>query len=1038
MRNLLLFILVWLPFLVQGQVDTAAVQMKIDSLVLASRESMEKGQLENALKIILTAEEITEKIFGQASKQFAICKFTSGWINYRFGKYDAAENQAMIAKNIQEKLYGKNNIDFASTLNLIANILRAKGLYSEAEDLYLKTKELRLNLLGEIHEDYSTTLKNLSLLYQDLGDYDKAKPLLLDAANIRERLYGRNHPMYGDILSNLGVLYEELGDYNMAESIYAEAKKIAFEALGDLHQNYASKLNDLAILFRLTGDYEKSEIYYLDAVEIYRKTLGEQHPHYASTVNNLANLCREKGEYSKAETLYLEAMEIRRKIFGEEHSDFAKSMDNLSILYNDIKKYDTALYYGLEAKKIFSKSLGENHLTYSRCLQSLAIIYLAKKDYLNSELYFLKALELRKIKLGDLHPDYAETLNNLGVFYLEISRYEKSESILLECEKILKRLGDNHPSRADCLFNLALLYSKKNNTDKAIDYLIKANNANKHLISNASKYNSEKEIIQYQHLFQDNFHTLLTFTQKYKDGNLCKTSFDNSLFLKNRLLFRTIEWEKIKSLHNSRSINIYKEWKSLHFRIARWHSIPKNERDTIILTTLEEKANTLEKELVRTVAGFGEALRQVTWQEVLAVLKPGEAAIEFVSYRYHDPEPTDSTMYAALVLRHGDSEPGFFTLFEEREIAPLLAGASGLKRVGINLLYTVQSNDNGQKSLYDLIWKPLQPELEGVKTVYCSPAGLLHRLNLGAIAMGGGKAFSDEHQLVVLGSTRRLVVKERAVPQTNVARVIGGVQYDNDSTAIADAIRLDAETRGMEPSDGIGFHPADSLRGDTWNYLPESETEALELRQILRNTGHAVQLDTGYMATEESIKRLGTEGMSPYILHVATHGFFFPDPKETPASKRGLAGQEPVFKMSEHPMMRSGLMLAGAQEAWATGKAPEGREDGILTAYEISQLNLSNTELVVLSACETGLGDIKGNEGVYGLQRAFKIAGAKYLIMSLWVVNDKSTREFMTEFYRQWLEKRLKIPEAFRMAQANMKAAKPDSPYLWAGFVLVE
>jgi CHAT domain-containing protein len=136
-------------------------------------------------------------------------------------------------------------------------------------------------------------------------------------------------------------------------------------------------------------------------------------------------------------------------------------------------------------------------------------------------------------------------------------------------------------------------------------------------------------------------------------------------------------------------------------------------------------------------------------------------------------------------------------------------------------------------------------------------------------------------------------------------------------------------------------------------------------------------------------------------------------------------------------MIRSGLIMAGAKQAWLTGKHPEGQEDGILTAYEISQMNLSNTELVVLSACETGLGQVSGNEGVYGLQRAFKIAGAKYLIMSLWKVDDQSTRAFMTEFYKQWLQGKQSIPQAFRAAQQSMRA-KNSSPYDWAGFVLIE
>ncbi|MGB4820931.1 MAG: CHAT domain-containing protein, partial [Saprospiraceae bacterium] len=173
------------------------------------------------------------------------------------------------------------------------------------------------------------------------------------------------------------------------------------------------------------------------------------------------------------------------------------------------------------------------------------------------------------------------------------------------------------------------------------------------------------------------------------------------------------------------------------------------------------------------------------------------------------------------------------------------------------------------------------------------------------------------------------------------------------------------------------------------------------------------------------------------ILHVATHGYFFSDPKVQTKSN-GLSGQnESVFKISDHPMLRSGLIMAGGNAAWQGKQTLEGREDGVLTAYEISQMNLSNTELVVLSACETGLGDIQGNEGVYGLQRAFKIAGAKYLIMSLWQVPDKQTSLLMTTFYKKWLEDKMSIPDAFHAAQKQLRDGGLE-PYYWAGFVLVE
>jgi CHAT domain-containing protein len=239
--------------------------------------------------------------------------------------------------------------------------------------------------------------------------------------------------------------------------------------------------------------------------------------------------------------------------------------------------------------------------------------------------------------------------------------------------------------------------------------------------------------------------------------------------------------------------------------------------------------------------------------------------------------------------------------------------------------------------------------------------------------------------------------------------------------------------------DAPEFQPdtTNSNRGGVLDYLPATASEVRTIGQMLTEANFASRVDTGFYATEEAFRRLGTDGPSPRIIHLATHGYFFPDPKDKGPKAGNAFGREPVFKMSDHPMMRSGLIMAGAKQAWLTGQHPAGREDGVLTAYEISQMNLSGTELVVLSACETGLGDIVGNEGVYGLQRAFRIAGVKYLVMSLWKVDDKNTQEFMTGFYRHWLTEKQTIPQSFRSMQQEMRVKHPNA-YDWAGFVLIE
>jgi CHAT domain-containing protein len=344
--------------------------------------------------------------------------------------------------------------------------------------------------------------------------------------------------------------------------------------------------------------------------------------------------------------------------------------------------------------------------------------------------------------------------------------------------------------------------------------------------------------------------------------------------------------------------------------------------------------------------------------------------------------------------------------------------------------------------LYDLIWKPLEAELSEVKTIYYSPSGLLHRINIDAIPVSEMETIADKYQLITLNSTRQLVIPTQIKNANNDAILFGGIQFEPDSTIHNNEPLLASRSRGE-----LSFTSVDStLRGGTWNYLAGTEREVNAIDKIMQNSGINPSLKKGYEATEETFKHIGINNApSPRILHIATHGYFFPDPKSTTKNTELNIEHEFVFKISDHPMLRSGLIMAGGNAAWQGNQTLEGREDGILTAYEISQMNLSNTELVVLSACETGLGEIQGNEGVYGLQRAFKIAGAKYLIMSLWQVPDKQTSLLMTTFYKKWLEaegpdkggNKMNIPDAFHAAQKQLRDNGLD-PYNWAGFVLVE
>jgi CHAT domain-containing protein len=631
-------------------------------------------------------------------------------------------------------------------------------------------------------------------------------------------------------------------------------------------------------------------------------------------------------------------------------------------------------------------------------------------------------------------PSYMSLMSYFGDLYFRMGRYEDAENYHLRCKSLREtKLGKDHLSVELSLNFLSDLYWKTDNSEQAAHCFSEGSALRRKHLSNAARHFSEKEVQAFTELFEKALEKHFSFASDFHVSvpEFSGACFDNVLFYKGFLLNTACKFRNA-DLNDPGFAGKLEAWKTCQTQLAAEHARPSSEKKNITIDSLEAQANALEKDLARTVAGFGEAIRQVSWQEVQAALQPGEAAVEFIHFNYFKPEDTDSVLYAALLLAPGMEQPLYIPLFEENTLENLLPPPDKNRSEYISRLYQNQA-------LAGLVWSPVEPHLQGVKTVYYAPSGLLHRLNLAALPTATGEVLSTKYDLVQLGSSRQLVSAATSANATREAVLFGGIQYEMDSTAIVPLAAGElAITRGLT------FSETDStLRGGSWKFLKNSERETSNVAAILRQAGISATTLKGYAATEEAFKKIGGNGTSPRILHLSTHGYFFPD--STPQPPKGGAGTgspsgaggDPVFKTSGHPMIRSGLILAGANHAWQTGKPLGKREDGVLTAYEISQMDLRNTELVVLSACETGLGDIRGNEGVYGLQRAFKIAGAKNLIMSLWQVPDYQTQELMTLFYQKWLLEKMPVRIALHAAQAEMRA-KGYEPFYWAGFVLVE
>jgi CHAT domain-containing protein len=457
------------------------------------------------------------------------------------------------------------------------------------------------------------------------------------------------------------------------------------------------------------------------------------------------------------------------------------------------------------------------------------------------------------------------------------------------------------------------------------------------------------------------------------------------------------------------------------------------------LKKLETQSENVEKELTRRSAAFSNQQKaiNISLHDVQQNLQPDEAAIEFVSFQLYKGDWIDSTIYAAYIVHKDDTVPSFVPLFEERQLQQLLNKADTIaftsdadtdekETVWVDSLY-------GGKELYDLIWQPLEPYLKGIKKISYSPAGKLYGIAFHALRKGDAALLMDKYQLQQYTSTRELALRT-ATGQNNKPTGIalfGNASFTMDSSQLV-KIKMDQSEKGnvsrsiYTPLKRSGDHNA-------WGNLPGTATEINAIQQLFEQNKITTKSLILTAASEENLKAL--DGHSPQILHLATHGFFLPAPDKKKKQIRFDQGN--AYTLADDPLLRSGLVLAGANYAWSGKKPVDGVEDGIATAYEISQLNLSNTELVVLSACESALGDIKGNEGVFGLQRAFKMAGVKKLIVSLWKVPDKETAELITTFY-SYLLKGNNIKESFKLAQADMRK-KPDADiYSWAAFILVE
>ena len=836
-----------------------------------------------------------------------------------------------------------------------------------------------------------------SLLYKE-RKYELALDFYNQVSSVTKEIDNGNNTRHIDALLDIATVYYYcMGDYQNALKYNIMAMETRKNFLGEEHPDYAKSLNNIGILYSKMGDYQSALKYYLQSADALKHILGDKHPDYASLLENIGVLYYHIDDYNSALKFSTEAMEIKKASLGEENINYAISLNNLCNIYSKLGDYQKALEYGTLSSEIYKKIKGENHTDYARSLNNIAAIYREMEEKQNALKYIIQAMEIKKNAFGESHPEYASSLNNVGVIYLDMKDYRNALEYMTKAAEIWKKtLGNEHPQYATSLKNISQTYFDTKDYKNAISSnKIATDIYKRNLIRNFS-FMTSHEREAYWDANNENFIYNIKYMYHEPDDTIAtKTSYDTELITKGLLLASEISVvNTIMESGDTALIAEYENMKTLHLQINKELEKPIAEH-IYNCDSLENEIQETERHIMESCKELGDVTHfiKIDWKEVQNSLMANDVAIEFSSFT-----EDDTTKYVALVLTKDMDAPVCVPLFEQSEMQKHLR----------NIYDTPE--------MYNLIWKPLEKYFPENPRIFFAPSGMLHRIAVEYAPVGNGKTISDKYEIYRVSSTRFLAMDYTPKPLKNSV-LYGGVYYDIDTTSM----KLESErftTRSAEINSFSDLNK-DEARS-ALPYLQGTKTEVENIAAKMKKKKISATLYEGAQANEESFKALSGKDID--VLHIATHGFFLPTDEK-------LSGDQ--------SLVQSGLLLSGANYAWQNKPLPEGIEDGILTAKEISFMDLRKTDLVVLSACQTALGEIT-SEGVFGLQRGFKKAGAHTIIMSLWPVDDNATLLMMTEFYAN-LTNGMSKREAFLAAQKKVKTtAGFENPRYWAAFIMLD
>jgi CHAT domain-containing protein/Tfp pilus assembly protein PilF len=856
--------------------------------------------------------------------------------------------------------------------------------------------------------------------------FAEAIPVAERLLSIVEKLFGPDDVGVARLLNNLAGYYKETGDYARAESRYLRSIAIVEKRLGPTNSIIALPLGSLAQVYNSMGDYAKAEQFYKRSLNVLDSAPGEKNAIVARALINLAAMYIEKGDYGQAEPLLLRALAISEKVTGA-IAELVTALNSLAYLREIRQDFTQAESLYKRALAILESNGGANPGLIPISVSGLARVYEVQGNFAQAQPLYERALAVAERTIGAQDSSIATALNNLGLLYMEQGDNERALALFDRSLAIVeRRYGSDSINLASLLVNLAWIYFDKGETGRGVQYLTRSFNIQEHTLNLIISTGSEKQKRLYLATQHSEIDALVSESVQRapNDSELTALALTTILRRKGRALDAMSEqMGLLRRRVDARNGALLDELATVRQKLASlmFKGTPEgDETNRAYIASLEARIEELEAQVAQQSSGFRDQLQPVTVESVQASIPNGAALVEFISYHpFNFKEPilaqkaAAAPRYVAYVVPR-EGKPAWVELGDSATIdgyiSQLRAAFQNSKSVDAKALARV---------LDEKLMRPIRKLLGDSRQILLSPDGVLNLLPFGALVDEQNHYLLEGYSISYLTSGRDLLRTRLADGNSQNAPVIlANPLFDNAATP-----------NPTEPAESQNAESGSrSIDFTKFKYppLPGTLLEAREIAALLTDA----EVFTDAKATESAIKRVSR----PSILHVATHGFFLEDQKQGVGDARSLVREraESTDVPFENPLLRSGLILAGV-----TQRSSGPGEDGVLSALETAGLDLRGTKLVVLSACETGIGDVKVGDGVYGLRRALVIAGAESQVTSLWQVDDAATRDLMVDFYKR-LQKGEGRGEALRNAQLSMmKSVGRSHPYFWASFIQI-